>query len=395
MQKLLINSQRLEDNKEKIIKTAEKIIEAINERRPVWIRHHNDCDGYCSAIVLEKAIQKKMYETLIKESDFFFFYKRFPSRTPYYCYSDATKDISILLSEADRFSRKTPLIIVVDNGSSAEDLMALKKLNIYGVKPIVIDHHPICKENDQYVSMHLNTGYSDVPASILSTEVANIMGGVEDPEFYAITGSLADKCEPAEIETYLDIAKKKGFTREFFESAAQVIDFEVNSIGNMEARHYVQDLIFGDIERMKKIIEIVNEQIKKEQEIVESISLKYLTYQETKDYIVASIDTENFFNLKGLSNSKVTTIAKNKLEEIKEMPVVMLGYGDEIITVRINKNLGFDMNELKYLLESEFPYSMVQGGGHAKAGSIHFSKHLGNEIREKAFQYFLRGKNVN
>lgn len=395
MRNLLINSKRLEEHKDKIIKTADEILNAINEKRPVWIRHHNDCDGYCSAIVLEKAIQKKMYEILSRESDFFFYYKRFPSRTPYYSYADATKDVSIMLTESERFSRKTPLIIVVDNGSSAEDLMAFKKLNLYGIKPIVIDHHPICKENDEYLSIHLNTGESDLPASILSAEVANMLGGVDEPELYAVTGSLGDKCEAEELGEYLKIAKEKEYDEDFFHSAALAIDYEVNSLGNMEARQYVQDLIFGNLERMKKIIEIVEEEIKKEHEIVESISLKYLTCQKKEDYIVASIDTDNFFNLKGLSNSKVTGITKKKLEEVEGLPVVMLGYGNEIITIRINKSLDFDMNELKEYLENEFPYSMVSGGGHAKAGSIHFSKHLREDIREKTFNYFMGANNAD
>ena len=392
MKELLINSKRLEEHKDKIIKTAEEILDAIKEKRPVWIRHHNDCDGYCSAIALEKAIQKNMYDILTRESDFFFYYKRFPSRTPYYSYADATKDISIMLTESERFSRKTPLIIVVDNGSSKEDLMALKKLNIYGLKPIVIDHHPMCKENDQYVSIHLNTGKSDLPASILSAEVANILGGVNNPELYAITGAIGDKSEAEELGEYLKIAKEKGYDEGFFHSAAQAIDYEVNSLGNMEARQYVQDLIFGDFERMKEIIGIVEDEIKKEQQIVESISMKYLTCHEASGHIVASIDTENFFNLKGLSNSKVTGIAKKKLEEVKRTPVVMLGYASDIITVRVNKDLDFDMNKLKKYLESEFPYSMMSGGGHAKAGSIHFSKHLRDEILNKALQYFMEAK---
>ncbi len=389
---LLIDSERIAGLKDIIISAADEISNAINEKRPVWIRHHNDCDGYCAALVLEKSIQKKMYNVHNKESDFFFFYKRFPTRTPYYNYADATRDISIFLSESERFNRKKPLILILDNGSSQEDIFSLKKLNLYGIKPIVIDHHPIGSENDAYISVHLNSGESDISSSMLASEVANILGGVMNPELYAATGAIADKSESNELESYLAIAVKKGYSREFLSSSAQLIDFEVNHLGNSEARSYVQELIFGDIKIMEELMGIVGEEIEKETKLVESIAIKYLVYNEFEDYIVASIDTEKFFNLKGLSNSKITNISRNKLEEIKNKPVAMLGYGSDIITFRINKELDFDMNKIKEKLLEKFPHSMIQGGGHAKAGSIHFSKNLADEIREEAFNFLMGGK---
>ncbi len=394
-QNLLINSENLEKIKDNIILASEEIKEAIKNKHPVWIRHHADCDGYCAALVLEKAIQKQMYDVHTRESDFFFYYKRFPTRTPYYDYTDATKDISIMLSEAERFNRKLPLIIVVDNGSTQEDLLALKKLNLYGLKPIVIDHHPICPDVEKYLSVHINSGKSEITASMLAAEVANQIGKIENPELYAATGSIADKSEAEELDNYIKIIENNGYSLDFIKSAAQMIDFEVKSIGNSEARSYIQNLIFGDIDKMNKLIGLVQEELEKEQKIVEKIALKYLDYKKKDNYLVASIDIENTFNLKGLSNSKITSITKKKLEETENMPVAMLGYGSEIITFRINKDLDFDMNKIKEELIKEFPYSMIQGGGHAKAGSIHFSKHLAKDIKEKALEYLTLTKNKN
>lgn len=393
----MINSFRLQKLENDFVSTAEIIRSAVNDKRPIWIRHHNDCDGYCAAIALEKAILKKLHDFHVKESDVFFFYKRFPTKTPFYDYSDATRDISLSLAEAERFNRKQPLLIIVDNGSSKEDLFALKKLQVYGIDVVVVDHHPNSIDAEPLLKGHINPHKigegSDLTAAMLCAELGRLIDGtIEDAELLAATGGIADKSDSEEIEQYIKMSEEKGFSREYLENVAEVIDFESGQLLNLEARQYVRELLFGDYERQRAIVDIVKGEIEQEKQKILSVISEYIQYEENENHILAWIDTDDYFNQRKLFFSKIAGLAKKHLEEKLDKPVVVLGYGDEIITIRNDKTLLSDVNELIKKLKEKFPYYMVQGGGHKNAGSIHFARHAKENIIKETMDY-MRSKN--
>ena len=123
----LIQSKTLEKLSPEIKIAVDMIKNAIKTKTPILIRHHSDADGYCAAIVLERAILPLIADTHRRERDVNFYYTRSPEKAPYYDYSDASKDVSIFLQNMTRFGYKTPLILIVDNGSSAQDLPGIKK----------------------------------------------------------------------------------------------------------------------------------------------------------------------------------------------------------------------------------------------------------------------------
>ena len=129
----LIPSTSLEKLRPDMITAVEKIKEAIHEERPIWIRHHDDTDGYSSGYVLEKAIQP----LLLNEKAF----SRISSRTPYYDYIDAMKDLNSYFFQKERMNSLPPLIILTDLGSNDQSITAIKRLKGYGIEFIIIDHH--------------------------------------------------------------------------------------------------------------------------------------------------------------------------------------------------------------------------------------------------------------
>ncbi|MGM5482946.1 MAG: DHH family phosphoesterase [Nanobdellota archaeon] len=394
----IINSDNLVKLQKRFEDAASIIKNAINDKRPIWIRHHNDCDGYCAALSLERVILKKLHDFHIKQSDVFFFYKRFPTRTPFYDYSDATRDISLALSDKERFNRKSPLLLIVDNGSTNEDILALKKLKVYDIETVVVDHHPNDKKVDKYLAAHINPHLigadSGITAAMLCAELAKIIDdNIEGIELLAATGGIADKSDAAELAEYINLAKGKGFNREYLTKLAEVVDFEANQLLNLEGRQYVQDLLFGDFEKQKAIVDIVKDKLEYEKNSALDIISNYIEYEDLGEYIVAFIDTDSYFNLKGMYYTKITGLAKEMLEKKLAKPVAVVGYGSQILTLRAEKSLNFDIHQLLSILKTNFPYSMLQGGGHPNAGSIHFASYEKNNIIKKTKEY-LGCKNV-
>lgn len=78
--KFLIKSENLEKLREAFVKTADIIKQTISENRPIIIRHHDDTDGYAAGLVLEMTINERII--------------RLSSRTPFYDYIDALRDLN-------------------------------------------------------------------------------------------------------------------------------------------------------------------------------------------------------------------------------------------------------------------------------------------------------------
>ena len=271
------------------------ISRGIAEKRPILIRHHADCDGYAGAVALERAILEMLYQHHRRESDIFYYYRRSPSRTPFYDYSDATKDVSNFLADVMRHEHKRPLIIVVDNGSSSEDLMSLRKLKIYGAQLIVIDHHPPCKENDTYIDLHINphfvTSSYGISAGMLCAEIAaQLMPGIEDMELLAALSGVADKCEGTELDQYLMLAEKKGYSRRKIEQIAECIDFETYYLGFLESRYMVDDLFFGDLAKQDQLISMISQELAKRKAAYEVAVEKYTLSENMGSFALASLD---------------------------------------------------------------------------------------------------------
>jgi archaea-specific RecJ-like exonuclease len=397
---LLIKSEKLEKIKNKLLTASHKIKDAINDKRPIWIRHHNDCDGYCSGVILEKAILKLLHDFHVRESDVFYYFKRLPLKTPYYDYSDVTKDISMFLADNDRFNRKKPLILIVDTGSGEESNLSLQKLSVYEIETIVIDHHPIFEENDKYIGLHINsTTLEDggITAGMLSSEVSNLLYQDDLCNVFAALSGIGDKSNNYEQDEYIKNAEKLGFTKEYLLDVKNMINFESDFLGFFESRNYVSDILFNDLEKQKKIVEITKNEIDKiNQKLLFSIE-KFIETQKCVvnniEFIFGLIDVDLNFHKNYKSYSKICSSSLDYLDKKFNKPIVMIAYGDSIITFRISSILDFDVNQIKKELINKFPYSFIEGGGHAKAGTITFSINSKDKIIDYLKKYF-EGKNV-
>jgi len=392
----MIKSNTLDRLKKHMQDAAALINKAMEEKRPVWIRHHADADGYCGAVALERVILKKLYDIHRRESDIFHYYRRLPSRTPFYDYSDSVKDITNMQSEINRFGQKTPLIIVVDNGSSREDTLALKKLKVYNTQIIVVDHHPFVKQNDEFIDIHINPLLIDadpyVTAGMICTEIAHMIDmEVDGMELLAALAGIADCSHNDEVGQYLRIAQENGYTKENITEIAEIVDFEVFNIGYLESRFLVDDLLFGNPDRQKQIVKILKPEIEKKKSTMMKTIERYAIYDEHKDMIIAKIAIDSITHAgKYPLRGKTTSLAKEYLEKKTGKPVVALGYGKTFITFRISNSLDIDMTRIMKHLEEKLPYALIQGGGHPKAGTIKFIEASADEVLSKTIDFIKR-----
>ena len=386
-----IKSPVLDRLKPKIIKVSAEIRRAIIEGRPIILRHHADCDGYCGGIALERAILPLIEEN--NSRDLWRLYKRLPSKAPFYEIADVTKDLAMALEDMERYGLKEPLVIIVDNGSTHEDVLAIKKLKIYGAKIVVIDHHyPGKVENersevDNYVDVHVNPylvgGDSNLCAGMLGCEVSRFL--YKEPfniKYLAALSGTSDRCKGKEFEQYLEIAKEKGYSQEYLREVAECVDFEAHYIRFMESRGLVNDMLGQDRSKQEKLVKLLIADINERKEKQLVVAKHYARSQRHNDVIIVELDATEVTN-RGDYPAVGKTVGMIHDSFLSENPkVITLGYGEDFITLRASDSVKINVNDIVEKLQTERPHTFSEGGGHEHAGTVKFIPAAGDEVKE-------------
>ncbi len=389
------NSEVLNSLRNNFIKVASIIRRAVYENRPIILRHNADCDGYVSAITLEKAIIELIKEVYGTENNLEFLnYKRAPSKAPFYEYDDAIKDLIGILLQQNRINSKPPLIIITDNGSTEEDLLSIKQMKIYDCQIVVIDHHfPGEVKNgrvlvDEHIDGHINPylkGFdSNTSAGMLGFELARFVNDkVELPFYLPAVSGVADHSERKYYEFYLEKAKEEGFSEEYLRKLAEVIDAEIYYVKFSEARELIQDLFFN-IQKQKKIVDLLFPDLEKRYKKLEPVIEKYSEIIELKDYRLILLNGEKaVFRGEYPAIGKTTNFIHRYFEKKFNKPIICGVYGSFFLTIRVSDKVkNFSVPEFVKYIEKKYKYINPSGGGHEHAGSVKFIEYGQKEVLE-------------
>ncbi|HJJ36807.1 MAG TPA: phosphoesterase, partial [Methanocorpusculum sp.] len=177
--KPLIKSDVLDALWPEMRKLAKIIRRAVLTQQPIILRHHADADGICAAVSVETAILEYIRANGGDPDMDNFLFRRNPSKAPFYEIEDVTRDLDMLLKDNARFGQKFPLILLMDNGSTEEDMPSYKMTYVYGIDVVVADHHHPDETIDKYLRAHVNPyhvgGDFGVTAGMLGTEIARLI----------------------------------------------------------------------------------------------------------------------------------------------------------------------------------------------------------------------------
>lgn len=375
----LIRSEKLEAMRTDLERCASEIKGAIYDGSPVLIRHHGDCDGYSAAMALERAILPLIEKRHKSKGAVLKYYRRAPSRTPYYDYSDATRDITSINNNKDFVGDSETLLIIVDMGSSEENILSLKKAKLYDCKIVIIDHHASTKEEsesikgiaDVYINPHEYGFGSELCAGMLATEIAKLINNkVEKVEMLPALAGIGDRSDCDEMTKYIEIAKREGYSEEYLRKLASVIDFETYHMRYIESREMTADLLGEDREKQDKIVEMIYDEIERNIEEITDSVVHYLERIERNGRKIGIVDilevSERGYPGAGLIVGRVLS----KME--KDGYLCILGKTKDSVIFRISEKSNVKIGALIEILQKKFPFAMISGGGHDKAGTIRF-----------------------
>lgn len=397
-----VKSEVLESLRERFIKVAQIIKLAVIEGRPILLRHNADCDGYSSAITLERAILGFMDEVSGGDKMLQFQnYRRAPSKAPFYEYEDSVKDVINLLRDESKMGAKSPLIIITDNGSTEEDLLSIKQMKIYDCPIVVVDHHypGVVKDGkvavDEYIDAHINPyleGYdSNVSAGMLGYELANfIYPNNKNSVLIPAMAAILDHTEGQEREQYIEQAKAQGFTEEYLATLGEIVDMQSHYLRFMEGREFVDDLFGNNMKMQASLVEMLGKELEKRYSAVEKVAKHYTEKEDFGPFYLMHFDGE-----KGTIRGEYPAIGKSTnhihrvFETEADKPVITMTTGSTFMTIRVSDPIKeFSVPEFASWVSEKMPYTYAEGGGHEKAGSVKFVEYGRQEVI-KAFKEYV------
>ena len=407
----LVKSDVLNRLKPKMREAARKIRRAILDGRTILLRHHNDADGICAGVAMEKALIPLIEYANPSNDAQYYYFKRSPSKAPFYELEDVVKDLSFALEDQERHGQKLPLIVLLDNGSTEEDIVALMQAKIYDIEVVVIDHHSpgelLTTEErdgeiigatvavDEYVDTHVNPylvgGDSQLTAGALATEVAHII----NPEIRDVikhlpaVAALGDHAECGEVYQYLQLASEKGFTKEHLANIAECVDFEAYFLRFMNGRGIMDTILAVDnLDKHEKMIDALYKEYLKRVDTQLKAALPNINKTQFENGIYFNIiDVEKYahkftFPAPGKTCGFVHDRIIKELGEDK--PIVTLGHGPDFGVFRatdaVNEQYGFNVNDIVSVLAERVPSAGIDGGGHECAGSIKYIEGLSEDV---------------
>ncbi len=393
---LLIKTKNFEILQEDLFNAATVIRNAVVSKRPIIISHHADADGYAAGFLVEEALSKlikRMHKDIRFMGDYL---QRNPSRTPFYDIIDATKDVNFFMVKRERSKLSFPLLLILDNGSTPQDLISIQKVKTFGFDVVVIDHHDpgvldekneslICKETLAHVNPHLKGLGHGISASMLSYQLAAYIDNFNEPMAQlAAVGGVADKCEGEDIDFLIE---KSGSSRDELANLALYVDFEIFQTKFNHAKSTLQEFMTGSKELQTKIISLYQPLLEKFEEETTLTVNHYLEEQKLEKFTLFSLNGEitkqrgTYYALRNLA-----AIVNKKHSEI--VPRVVFIYTDSILVIRADpSDLPFDINVFIKQLQKDLPYAQINGGGHNVAGSIKYIPAAKEEVLTKLKQY--------
>lgn len=383
----LIESKVLEKLKPNMRNAARHIRKAVFKSRPIIIRHHADADGITSAIAIERAILPLIREVSGTDADHHF-YRRAPSKAPFYELEDVTKDLTFALEDQSRFGQKMPIVVLMDNGATEEDMPAMKQAAIYGIDILVIDHHHPDGSIDPMVLEHVNPAYADgdfgMTTGMIGTEIARMINPdiTEEIKHFPAVSAVGDRSEAEEAKLYRTLVADK-YELQDLQELALALDYEAFWQRFNDGRGIMNDILnLGSNVRHKQIVKLLCEQANLAiSEQMEASIPNVKTQKLPNDAILNVIDVENYahkftFPPPGKTSGEIHDRMCRKYDG---QPVVTIGYGPDFAVLRsrgVKMNIPLIVRELR----EEIKGAGVNGGGHLVVGSIKFVEGMRKEV---------------
>ncbi|WP_049920972.1 DHH family phosphoesterase [Halopiger djelfimassiliensis] len=389
----LIDWPAFEKLRPNLREVAKLLRRTVLEGRPIRVRHHADGDGMCAAVPVQIALERFIAEVHEDADAPRHLIKRLPAKAPFYEMEDATRDLNFALEDREKHGQQLPLLLMLDNGSTAEDVPAYETLAHYDIPIAVVDHHhpdPDAVEDllDAHVNPYLHDEDYRITTGMCCVELARMIYPdlTEELRHVPAVAGLSDRSKADAMDDYLELAADEGYDETRLQDVSEALDYAAFWLRYNPGDQLIQDLLqidSDDEQRHRELVSFFAERAREEVDEQLAAATPHLEHEELDNGAhLYRIDVENYAHRFTYPAPGKTTgeIHDRKIEETGD-PVITVGYGPDFAVLR-SDGVRLDIPQMVSELEDEVPGGGVSGGGHLVVGSIKFVKGKREDVIE-------------
>jgi len=381
----LVEWDALDGLYEELRELATLLRRTVLEGRPVRIRHHADGDGMCAAVPVELALRRFVADVHEDPEAPEHLLRRSPSKAPFYEMEDATRDLNFALGDRARHGQKLPFLLMLDNGSTAEDVPAYRNLAHYDIPIAVVDHHHPDPEAvdpllDAHVNPYLHGEDYRVTTGMLCVELARMLypGMTEELRHVPAVAGLSDRSSADAMDDYLALAREEGYDEDDLDAVSEALDYAAHWLRYDPGRGLVNDALnvgCDDPERHRELVAFLAENAEAAVDRQLDAAMTHVEHDELDNGAdLYRIDVEEYAHrFTYPAPGKTTGAVHDAMVAENGTPAISIGYGPDFAVLR-SDGVRLDIPEMVEQLREEHPGGGVSGGGHLVVGSIKFVK---------------------
>ncbi|WP_136588708.1 DHH family phosphoesterase [Salinigranum halophilum] len=377
--------------REELKEVARLLRRTVLEGRPIRVRHHADGDGMCAALPVQLALDRFIERTHDDDDASRHLCKRLPSKAPFYEMEDVTRDLNFALEGRSRHGQKLPLLLMLDNGSTEEDVPAYQNLAHYDVPIAVVDHHhpdPEAVEPllDAHVNPYLHGENYRITTGMMCVELARMIDPsvTEELRHVPAVAGLSDRSKAEVMGDFVDLAEQEGYPREKLQDIGEALDYAAHWLRYSDGQSLVNDVLdvgCDDDERHEELVSFLSERAERDVERQLDAAEPHVEHERLdNDAHLYRIDLDRFAHRFTYPAPGKTTgqLHDRKVQETGD-PVITIGYGPDFAVLR-SDGVRLDIPQMVAELNEEVVGGGVSGGGHLVVGSIKFVKGMRAEV---------------
>ncbi len=306
---------------------------------------------------------------------------------------DIVRDMCFALDDQARHGQDLPLVVLVDNGSTEEDVPAFKHTAVYGIDVVVVDHHHPDAVVDQYLCEHVNPyhvgGDFGVTAGMICGEIARMINPevTEEIKHLPAVAALGDRSAAVEARGYIDLVSDQ-YTVSDLSDIALALDYAAFWLKFQDGRGLVNDILnFGKLDRHRKLVKLLCEQARSAIDDQLKVCMPHVLTQKLPNGVSLNvIDLEHFAH-KFTFPPPVKTSGEihDLICQGTDDSVVTIGYGPDFAVIR-SRGVAMNIPQMVRELHDELDGAGVSGGGHLVVGSIKFVEGMRKEVLQRLAQ---------
>ncbi|EMA66593.1 phosphoesterase RecJ domain protein [Halorubrum aidingense JCM 13560] len=353
--------------------------------RPIRVRHHADGDGMCAAIPVQLALENFVGDVHEDPDAARHLFKRLPSKAPYYEMEDVTRDLNFALEGRARHGQKLPFLLMLDNGSTEEDVPAYENLAHYDIPIAAVDHHhpdPEAVEPllDAHINPYLHGEDYRVTTGMMCVELARLIDPslTEELEHVPAVAGLSDRSKAEAMDDYVALAEAAGYDEQDLLDIGEALDYAAHWLRYSEGKTLVNDALnvgCEDEARHEELVEFLSERAARDVDRQLDALDDHVEHERLASGAhLYRIDLDEYAHRFTYPAPGKTTgeLHDTRVKETGD-PVITIGYGPDFCVLR-SDGVRLDIPNMVTELNEELPEAGVSGGGHLVVGSIKFVK---------------------